>query len=79
MDTSLRTITEPVVGDRGAWLEKVAAAAERAAQDLRVLPEPRPGLLADLEELRYRLLAELNARSSEHLALVSPPKNGANV
>jgi hypothetical protein len=61
MDARSSTIAAPVVGDRRAWLERVATAAERAADALREVPRPSPRLLADLEDLRCRLRAELEA------------------
>jgi hypothetical protein len=51
--------------ERRQWLERVADAASRAADDLRRLDDASThGLLEDLDDLHRRLTAELEATPS---------------
>jgi hypothetical protein len=48
--------------EREAWIRRVAAAAQSAAEQIRKLDDPSAGdLLSDLDDLRARLVDELHA------------------
>ncbi len=52
--------------EREAWVRRVAAAAQNAAMELRMLDDPSThDLLADLDELRERLNSELRGSALE--------------
>ena len=57
---------EPLGPERRLWLERVIDACERAAEQLPDQSDPYlRTLLADIEELRSRLVAELRAAEPE--------------